>query len=35
MLMILTMMTEMMMVAAVIFQDLKYGDRDDYVILVL
>jgi hypothetical protein len=28
-LMILAMMTEMMMVVAVIFQDLDYGDRDD------
>ena len=34
--MILTMMTEMiMMVVLLIFQDLYHGDRDDYVILVL
>lgn len=34
--MILTLMTGMtMMVAAVIFQDLDYGDRDDYMILVV
>jgi len=36
MLMILTLMTGMtMMVMAVIFQDLDYGDRDDYTILVV
>jgi hypothetical protein len=35
MLTILTLMTEMMIVVTVIFQDLDYGDRDDYVILAL
>jgi hypothetical protein len=36
MLMVLTLMTRMtIMVAAVNFEDLDYGDRDDYVILVV
>jgi len=33
--MILTMMTEMMVVVAVIFKDLNCGDGDDYAIPVL